>query len=197
MYLVKPTIKKSLISLLFLTAFSSSAIEVTPYIGQIYANDFISQNDEVLAVEASKNFALGISWKDGPNGQGQFLFTSANHDFETNSGGVGEIDIIYAHFNGIAHFRQHNYITTVSIGLGGAYYDVKDGKDDLFPSFTAALGTRYQIDKNLAVVTELRSFVTLTDDESDILCPNSVCLAEFENALWIQTSISLGVSYQF
>lgn len=194
---MKHVISKVFATAAFLSAFSASAVEITTYGGKISANDFATDTQEELSVDAGDSFALGIAWNDGPNGQGQFLFTSTNHEFETSAGTSSEIDVIYAHFNGVAQFRQQNYVTTVSIGLGGAYYDVKDGNDDLLPSFTAALGTRYKINENFAVVTELRGFVTLTDDDSDLFCPDDVCIAQFESSLWIETSVSVGVAYSF
>ncbi len=186
-----------LASLISLCSFSSLALEVTPYLGYVFASDIIDANGEELTVEKGNSFGLGIAWKDGPNGLGQVLVTSTSHEFDTNIGTTGNMDVIYAHFNGVAQFKQHNYITTVSIGLGGAYYDVEDGSDDIFPSFTAALGTKYQINQQFAFVTELRSYVTLTDEDNELFCQAGNCLAEFEDSLWIETAISVGVTYSF
>lgn len=189
--------KKYFIAAFLLFPFSSFSIEITPYFGQMFANDFIDENDDELSVDSSDSIGLGIAWKDGPNGLGQILITSTKHDFDNNFGSKSEMDVIYAHFNGVAQFRHQNYVTLVSIGVGGAYYDVDGGHDDVFPSLTAALGTKYQIDENFAIVTELRGYATLTDEDSDLFCQGESCLGEFDNALWFETSISLGVSYSF
>lgn len=186
------------ISCLFSFSFPLFAVEITPYVGKIYGADFINNNGDDLSVENDNNLGLGIAWQDGPNGQGQVLITSASHEFETNTDNVtGNMDVIYAYFNGIAQFKQQDYITTVSLGLGGAYYDVENGSSSIFPSLTAALGTKYKIDDSLSFVTEIRSYITLTDEESDIFCQDNECIAEFESALWIETSLSVGVSYSF
>lgn len=190
-------IKKTFVASCCLLPLSTMAIEITPYIGQMYGNDFAGDNNTELTVESGNSFGLGIAWQDTPNGMGQILLTSTSHDFDTNLGNKSEMDVIYAHFNGVAQFRQQNYVTTVSIGVGGAYYDVANGHDDVFPSLTAALGTKYKIDDNLSIVTELRGYATLTDEDSDIFCQGDNCLAEFDNALWFETSISVGISYSF
>ena len=189
---------KTLIACLFIFfSFSTLAVEVTPYFGKIYAGEINDMNGEELTIDDAESIGLGIAWNDGPNGQGQILITAASHDFDTTSDTKGKMDVVYAHFNGIAQFRQRNYVTTVSIGLGGAYYDVENGSDDLLPSLTAALGTKYKIDNNFSVVTELRGYATLTDDDSELFCQNGSCVAEFDGTLWIETSISVGVSYSF
>lgn len=191
------TKKLLLASLISLCCFSSFAVEVTPYLGNVFASDFVDASSEELAVEKGNSVGLGIAWKDGPHGLGQVLIMSTSHEFDTNTGTTGNMDVIYAHFNGIAQFKQSNYTTTVSIGLGGAYYDVENGKDDIFPSFTAALGTKYQLSQQFAFVTELRSYVTLTDEDNELFCQADNCLAEFEDSLWIETAISVGVTYSF
>lgn len=175
----------------------ASAIEITPFIGQAIGSDLVDDSDNELSVDSGNTFGLGIAWKSGHNGKGQILIASTSHEFDTALGGKSEMDLLYTHFNGVLEFKQFHYTTTIAMGLGATYTDVEGGKDSIYPSFTAALGTRYEIDKNFSVVTEIRSYITLADEDNDVFCQEGSCLANYENALWFDTSITLGIAYRF
>jgi ribosomal protein L27 len=190
---------------LFLTSFlillisPTYAIEITPYYGQMFSDNLLKNSGEESNVSDDNSIGLGISWKDGPNGKGQILFNSSSHQFSIDENGQqGEFDVLYAHFNGIAEFRQQDYTTTVSIGVGATLVDVTHADNDIFPSITAALGTRYSLTKDLSLVTELRSYMSLTDEDNVVFCQSDdSCQAQFENTLWIETSVSVGLAYSF
>ncbi|WP_440876461.1 hypothetical protein [Thalassotalea sp. PLHSN55] len=174
------------------------AVEITPYVGQMFSSDLRDgTSDTDLAVDSATSIGLGIAWQDTPRGQGQVLINYVSHDFENLAGDQEHsLDIIYAHFNGIAQFKQQNYVTTFSIGLGGAYMD-SDLADDIYPSATIAIGTRYEFSNNMALVTELRTYATLVDEDEQLFCANDSCAAQFDEALWYDTSISIGIAYRF
>jgi len=150
-----------------------------------------------MSSNSGGNFAFAIAWQESPNGQGQIMLNTVSHDFESNiDENEYSLDILYAHFNGIAQFRQQSYITTVSLGLGGAYFD-SDFADELYPSVSIALGTRYEISQNLSLITELRGYASLVDKKDNLFCQNDICHAQFSESLWIDTNIAIGIAFKF
>lgn len=196
----KQLLKKAFV--LYVTLFSFSAIasdfEVSAYLGQMYSSDLTdTSTDNTLSVDAGGNFGLAVAWQDSPNGQGQIMLNVVSHDFSSEADNQNHsLDIMYAHFNGIAQFRQQSYVTTVSLGLGGAYFD-SDVSEELYPSATLAFGTRYEFSDRVALFTELRGYASLVDDADNMFCENEICHAQFKDTLWVESNISLGISIKF
>jgi len=181
---------------------SSSAhardIEITPYIGQIFSSDLVNNVDatEVMVDDVS-HFGLAVAWQDSPNGQGQILINRASHDFISSIDQLEHsFDVSYAHFSGVAQFRQKDYVTTVSLGLGGAYFQT-DNKDEIYPSLTIAFGTRYELSKNFAIVTELRGYASYVEDDNQLFCDGTSCHALLEESMWLEGTISVGLAFKF
>ncbi|GHE81605.1 outer membrane beta-barrel protein [Thalassotalea profundi] len=172
--------------------------EITPFVGQMKSSDLVMTSvDSDISLSTGTNIGLGIAWQDTPNGQGQILINFVNHDF---TGSVNQekqsLDILYTHFNGIAQFRQQNYLTTLSLGLGGAYFQ-SDHDEELYASATIAVGTQYKINDNFSFVTELRGYATLVDKEDALFCQAEQCHAQFEDSVFMEANISIGIAYKF
>jgi hypothetical protein len=192
--LIKATVMTS--CLLLPLSISATEFEVTPFFGQMYGSDLIAiDNETAISVDSATNYGIAIAWQESPNGQGQILLNIVSHDFDAES--VNDsLDIIYAHFNGVAQFRQQSYVTTVSLGLGGAYFDAQGGQE-LYPSATLAFGTRYEFSPNLSLVTEVRGYASLVDENDNLFCRSEICTAQFDDTLWIDTTVSIGFAYKF
>lgn len=175
----------------------ASQLEFSAMLGQMYSSDLTASDNSDVKVDAGGNIALGIAWEESVNGHGQVLLNRVSHDFTSQNGGNDSLDITYAHFNGVALFRQQNYVTTLSLGVGGAYFDAKEGSDELYPSATIAFGTRYELSDTMAIVTELRAYATLIDDEDAMFCQQDICSANFSDSLWMDSSISIGFAMKF
>lgn len=185
------------LSLLSAKSFATD-FEITPFVGQMTSSDLVmNTGDDAISLSTGTNVGLGIAWQDTPNGQGQVLINFVSHDF---TGSIDEekqsLDIVYAHFNGIAQFRQHNYLTTLSLGLGGAYFQ-SDYDEELYASATIAIGTQYKINENFSFVTELRGYATLVDKEDALFCQGGACQAQFEDSIFMEANISVGIAYKF
>jgi len=180
------------------TTIVATEFEITPFFGQMFASDLVQADEQTtLSVDSGTNIGIAIAWQDSPNGQGQIMINSVSHDFTSNLDSTNHtIDIIYTHFNGVAQFRQQAYVTTVSLGLGGAYFDSEGGKE-LYPSASIAFGTRYEFSDNLSFVTELRGYASLVDDEDQMFCQESICSAKFDGSLWVDSTISVGIAVKF
>ncbi|REL30355.1 hypothetical protein [Thalassotalea euphylliae] len=171
--------------------------EITPYVGYMFGSDIGAADGSDIAMSDDAHLGIAFSWQDSPNGQGQVLINYVKHDFDSQIDGTTEdLTLLYAHFSGVAQFRQQNYVTTFSLGLGGTFMD-SDYESGLYPSATIAIGTRYEFSPTLAFVTEIRTYATLTDDDDDFFCEQSICAAEFDDTLYIDTSISVGLAFVF
>lgn len=173
-------------------------IEITPYIGQVFSSDLVNSLDATdVTIDDASHYGLAIAWQDSPNGQGQILLNKASHDFISSSDlQVHSFDVTYAHFSGVAQFRQRNYVTTVSLGLGGAYFQT-DNKDEAYPSLTIAFGTRYELSKNFAIVTELRGYASYIEDDNQLFCQGTSCHALLEESMWLEGTVSVGFAFSF
>ena len=172
--------------------------EITPMVGQTFSPDLTNVNKtNSLSTTDEPNIALALSWQDSPTGQGQILVNYISRDFTDESNqSTHSFDTLYTHFNGVALFKEKNYITTVSLGIGATYFS-SDFDDVIYPSLTVAVGTRYEFSDRLALITELRGYATLTDDDDTLFCQNDSCLAHFDGAVWFDGQISIGLSYSF
>ncbi|NQY65627.1 MAG: hypothetical protein HRT38_18350 [Alteromonadaceae bacterium] len=176
---------------------AQKGVEITPFFGKMFSSKLDGVDGNELSVDADPNFGIAFAWQDNQNGQGQVLLNYVRHNFESDvTNQQHSFDVIYAHFNGIAQYRQHNYVTTVSLGLGGAYFKT-DESETFSPSVTIALGTRYEFSANLSLITEIRTYASLIDNNDDSFCKNEVCSAQFQDATWVETSLSLGIAYKF
>jgi len=183
---------------LFSVSLQAIEFEITPMVGQTFSPD-LANNDKTntLATTNEQNVALALSWQDSPTGQGQILINYISRDFTDDiDASIHSFDTLYSHFNGVVFFKERNYITTVGLGIGATYFN-SDLHNEIYPSLTVSIGTRYEFSDSLAFITELRAYATLTDENDTLFCQNDNCLAQFDNALWFDSQISIGLAYRF
>jgi len=173
-------------------------LEITSMLGYTYSPELTSDDNTIdIPTTDESNVALAFSWKDSSAGQGQILINYISRDFIDNiDQSTHSFDTLYAHFNGVTFLKKRNYITTVGMGIGLAYFN-SDFDSVVYPSITVAVGTRYEFSDNLTFITELRAYATLTKDNDTIFCQNGACLAQFDDSIWIDTQVSLGFAYSF
>lgn len=179
------------------STFATEQFEFSAMVGQMYGSDLVSNEDNDISVDTGTNIALGIAWQKTNNGQGQVLINRVSHDVEYSDDVTNALDITYAHFNGVALFRQQNYVTTFSLGFGGAHFDVENGSDEFYPSASVAFGTRYEFSNNMALVTELRAYATLVDEDDNLFCKGDTCAINFDDSVYLDSSISVGIAIKF
>lgn len=171
--------------------------EFSPYLGYMFADDINSLSGDRVKLSDDVHFGAALSWQDSPNGQGQILVNYVGHQFNNPlDGEVEQLSVLYTHFSGVALYRQQSYVTTVSFGLGGAYMD-SDHQSALYPSATAAFGTRYEFSPTFSFFTELRAYATVTEEDDELFCKHGACFAEFGEAVYVDTSISVGLAFAF
>ncbi|WP_114325116.1 hypothetical protein [Candidatus Colwellia aromaticivorans] len=197
-----PRSNKAFIALCCTQLLSISAqandLEITSMLGYTFSPKLTSDDNTVdIAITNDPNVALAFSWQDSTPGQGQILVNYISRDFTDNiDQSTHSFDTLYAHFNGVAFFKERNYITTVGMGVGATYFN-SDFDSVIYPSITVAVGTRYEFSDNLAFITELRAYATLTKDDNTVFCRNGTCLAHFDGTVWVDSHISIGLAYSF
>jgi hypothetical protein len=183
---------------LFSISVQAGDLEITAMLGKTFSPELIS-GDNATDIETTdeSNVALAFSWKDTPEGQGQILVNYISRDFTDNiDQTIHSFDTLYAHFNGVAFFKERNYITTVSMGVGGTYFK-SDFDSKIYPSITFAVGTRHELSDNLTFITELRAYATLTKEDESVFCQNEICVANFNDTVWFDGQVSIGLAYSF
>jgi hypothetical protein len=186
-------------ALLFTLTSHARDLEITPFIGQMSSSDLTSTQDDSadLAVNGANNYGFAIAWQDSPKGQGQILFNTVSHDFiSTSDLQEHSFDVTYLHFSGVAQFKQRYYVTTVSLGIGGTHFDTEN-KNEIYPSITLAFGTRYELSKTFAIVTELRGYASYVEEDNQLFCEGTTCHAFLENSMWLEGSVSIGFAVKF
>jgi len=183
---------------LFSTKLQATEFEITPMFGQTFGSDLASsETTSSLSTTNEPNFAISFAWQDSPTGQGQILVNYISRDFtEDVNQSTHSFDTIYTHFNGVAFFKDGDYTTTVGLGFGATYFN-SDFDNALYPSITAAVGTRYEFSSNFTFITELRAYATLTDNDDTLFCQSDNCMAQFDSTIWFDTQLSLGIAYRF
>jgi len=183
---------------LFSVNIQASEFEITPIIGQTFSPDLANGNKtNTLPTTDEQNIALAFSWKDSPSGQGQILINHISRDFTDDiNQSTHSFDTVYAHFNGVAFFKDKDQTVTVGLGIGATYIS-SDFDEVFYPSLTVAIGTRYEFSNHFALITELRAYATLTDENDTVFCQNDNCLAHFDDAIWFDSQVSVGIAYRF
>jgi hypothetical protein len=175
----------------------ANPLELSVMFGQANGPDLATNDNRNINLDSGNNIAVGIAWQENVNGQGQILLNRVSHDFIGENKANNELNITYAHFNGIALYRQQNYVTTLSLGLGGAYFHVKQGDEALYPSVNVAFGTRYEFSEQITLVTELRAYATIIDKDDALFCMQDICSINFMDSLWVDSSITVGIAIKF
>jgi hypothetical protein len=185
-------------SLLISVHAQANDFEITSLLGYNFSPKLTSV-DKAISIPTTDdpNLAFAFSWKDSATGQGQILVNYISRDFTDNiDQSKHSFDTLYAHFNGLAFYKERNYITTVGMGIGATHFK-SDFNSATYPSITISVGTRYEISNNLTFITELRAYATFTKDDDTVFCQNNNCLAHFDGAIWIDSQISIGLAYSF
>ena len=186
----------------YLLAFSqfsaATEFEIMPLVGYTFSPELNNgENTASIPTTDEQNFGLAFSWQESAKGQGQILVNYITRDFTNDvDQTTHSFDTLYAHFNGVAFFKEKRYTTTVGIGIGATYFDT-EYDDAIYPSLTASLGTRYEFSDNLALITELRAYATIAKSDDSSFCSGDSCLAQFDGGIWVDTQVSIGIAYRF
>ena len=196
--------------LCFVSHSYATGLEISSYLGYTFSPKLAnSDNNDSISVDDNTNFSLGFAWQENVakrvknKGQGQILINYISRDFtaieainDENSKGIHSFDTLYVHFNGVSFIQESGYNTTISLGIGASYFD-SDFDSAIYPSLSTAIGTRYELSSQFSFITEVRAYATLVKDDEPLFCQNDSCIAYFDNGLWFDANISIGLAYRF
>lgn len=178
-------------------------LELTPMLGYTFSPDLHSGDKTTsLSTTDEMNFSMAIAWQEATSkqrknqGQGQVLINYINRDYTDTSGIKRDFSTYYAHFNGVTFMQSGSHTTTIGFGFGGAFFDTENDSA-IYPSVTASVGTRHEISNNLSFITEVRMYASLVKDDDKLFCQAENCSAYFNDAVWIDSNISIGLAYRF
>jgi|GEM_PF-670381 len=200
--------------LIFLTSYTlpsyATEFEISSYVGYTFSPSLAGvDNNSSISVDDKVNFSLGLAWQESTakraknQGQGQLLINYISRDF--NGADIAgnqlsnvnqKFDTLYVHFNGVSLIQESGYSTTISLGFGASYFD-SDFDNVIYPSLSTAIGTRHELTSQLTFITEVRAYATLVKDDEPLFCQQENCAAYFDDALWFDTNISIGLAYSF
>lgn len=187
-------------SFMFSTNLQAVEFEVAPMVGYTFSPDLTNGKvTQLLSTTNEPNFALALNWHDTESGQGQgqVLINYISRDFTDDiDQSTHSFETVYTHFSGIAFFPEKYYLTTFGFGLGATYFN-SDFDDDLYPSLTVSLGTRYTLSDTLTLITEVRGYATFVNDNDTLFCQDDNCYAHFNSGIWFDSQLSIGVAYKF
>jgi len=205
----------TLICFTFLSNHSyATGLEISSYVGYTFSPSLANADNTVnsattLSVDDNINFSLGFAWQENTakrtknQGQGQILINYISRDFtgaditdNQQNNVTHSFDTLYVHFNGVSFIQESGYITTISLGVGASYFD-SDFDSAIYPSLSTAIGTRHELSSQLTFITEIRAYATLVKDDDPLFCQQERCVAHFDDAIWFDANISVGLAYSF
>jgi opacity protein-like surface antigen len=181
-----------------------NTFEITPFVGWMAGGSFEEPTtSNELDVEDDTNFGIFLNLiADVPERQYELLYTKQSSVVE---GAVPmDLDVQYLQIGGTVGYPQTRYaIPYFGVTVGGARFtpDLAGLDDETKVSFSVGGGVRFPITKHFGVRLDVRGFITLLEDDSEIFCvsdpPTAGCAIKPKSDTFVQYTGSLGVSIGF
>ncbi|QBG36704.1 outer membrane protein [Litorilituus sediminis] len=179
--------------------------EITPFIGYRFGGDFdITKDEQVSRVKLTEELSYGLitAWSYDRLRQGELLLSHYNANFSENSDfspSDNDIAITYAHIGGNVAVSQSSVPLFVTGGLGFTHFSPKESGLDSETRFSMNLGlmTKMPLSENLSVQMSGRLYGTFFNSDSSIFCDDANCLISISSDIWVQTEVTVGLSYAF
>ncbi len=178
--------------------------EVTPFVGWMTGGGFEDPvTNAKRDVEDDTTFGIFLNMMaDVPERQYELLYTQQSSAIE---GAVPiDLDVQYLQIGGTVGYPQSQHVIPYfGITVGAARLDPNhSGLDaETKVAFSAGGGMRFPITEHFGIRFDLRAFITLLDDDSDLFCvsdpPSAGCVIKARSDTFIQYTGSLGVSLRF
>lgn len=177
--------------------------EITPFVGFMMGGGFEDPADgSQRDVDQDTNFGLMLNlMADVPERQYELLYSTENTTIE---GAVPlDLNIQYLQIGGTVAYPQSAHVSPyVGATLGAAYMKPDaDGYDDETKlAFSFGGGVRFPITDHFGIRFDVRAFITLLDDDSQIFCVSNggaTCAIRAKSDTFVQYAGSLGFSVGF
>jgi opacity protein-like surface antigen len=182
----------------------TNIFEITPFVGFMAGGGFEDPaTGAERDVEDDASFGIFLNlMADTPERQYELLYVKQSSAVE----GVApmDLDVQYLHIGGTVAYPQSQYVMPyvgATIGATWLKPDMPGLDDETKLSFSFGGGVRFPITDHLGIRFDVRAFLTLIDDDSEIFCvsnpPSAGCSIRPKSDTFIQYTGSLGVSFSF
>lgn len=178
--------------------------EVTPFAGWMTGGGFEDPATSAdRDIEDDTTFGIFLNlMADVPERQYELLYAKLGSSVE---GAVPiDLDVQYLQIGGTVGYPQTEHVIPyfgATVGAARLSPDQAGLDDETKFSFSVGGGVRFPITRHFGVRFDLRAFITLLDDDSDLFClsdpPNADCTIKAKSDTLIQYTGSLGLSFRF
>lgn len=181
-----------------------NTFEITPFAGLMAGGSFEDPTTGAERdVEDDMNYGIFLNvMADVPERQYELLYTKQSSVVE---GAIPvDLDLQYLHIGGTVAYPQNRYVNPyfgATVGAARFQPDVAGLDDETKVSFSVGGGIRFPITKHFGIRFDVRAFITLLEDDSEIFCvsdpPSAGCSIRPKSDTFLQYTGSLGVSFGF
>jgi opacity protein-like surface antigen len=183
----------------------TSTFQITPFFGQMAGGGFESPADGAdRDVEADSNIGIFLNLiADVPERQYELLYTKQGTEID---GTVPvDLDIEYLQIGGLVSYPQDRHVIPYfGLTVGAARFSPDDAglDEETKVAFSVGGGVKFPITKHLGLRLDVRGFVTLLEDDSEIFCVvdpanAAACSIRPKSDTFIQYTGSLGFTFGF
>jgi opacity protein-like surface antigen len=183
----------------------TSTFQITPFYGQMAGGGFESPADGAdRDVEADSNIGIFLNLiADVPERQYELLYTKQGAEIEGTT--PLDLDIEYLQIGGLVSYPQDRHVIPyfgATVGAARFSPDAAGLDDETKVAFSVGGGVKFPITKNLGIRLDLRGFIALLEDDSEIFCVvdpanASACAIRPKSDTFVQYAGSLGFTFGF
>lgn len=180
-----------------------NTFEITPFIGWMAGGAFEEPATNELDVEDETNYGIFLNLiADVPERQYELLYAKQSSAVEDLA---MDLELQYLHIGGTVAYPQTEHVIPyfgVTVGAARFTPDLPGLDDETKVSFSVGGGMRFPITKHFGIRFDVRAFVSLLEDDSQIFCVSdpantSGCAIKPKSDTFVQYTGSLGLSVGF
>ncbi len=179
-------------------------LEITPLIGYRFGGDFDTSQNEIhnrVELKDETSYGLLTAWSFDRKRQGELLISHYNTNFSETadfSASNTSLAITYIHLGGnvpIAEGPVPFYLTG-GLGLTHLAPSGKQLSDETRFSMNVGIASKIELSERLKLRLDGRVYGTFFNSDSAIFC-DEVCAIYISSNIWVQSEVSVGLTYQF
>lgn len=183
----------------------TSTFQITPFFGQMAGGGFESPTDGAdRDVEADSSYGIFLNLvADVPERQYELLYAKQGTQIEGTA--PLDLDIEYLQIGGLVSYPQDRHVIPyfgVTVGAARFSPDAAGLDEETKVAFSVGGGVKFPITKHLGIRLDLRGYVTLLEDDSEIFCVvdpanAAACAIKPKSDTFVQYTGSLGFTFGF
>ena len=183
----------------------TSTFQITPFYGQMAGGGFENPVDGAdRDVEADSNIGIFLNLvADVPERQYELFYTKQGTEIEGTTS--LDLDIEYLQIGGLVSYPQDRHVIPyfgATVGAARFSPDAAGLDEETKVAFSVGGGVKFPITKNLGIRLDLRGFITLLENDSEIFCVvdpanAAACSIRPKSDTFVQYAGSLGFTFGF